>query len=220
MILRSGLIENRKGVDEADFARHWRDVHGRIAARLPGLAGYVQNHIVTRAPVTRPSGMHRVDGVSQLWFKDLDAMRAAMDSPAQEACVKDISGFLERVTLAVQIPGEWEGGGAGARGAKAIAIYVGRDGVAELSGALNDARARGDFAPTRFRLNRMAEGDFIVDPRVAHDRAPLLAVLEAEFANDAARDRALASGALDPVKGPAAAAILAVEPIVFIAPPG
>src|SRR5271156_6601354 len=118
MILRSGLIENRKGVGEADFARHWGEVHGRIAARLPGLAGYVQNHIVARAPLTRSSGMHRVDGVSQLWFKNLDAMRAAMDSPEQEACVKDISGFLERVTLAVQIPGEWEAGGvAGALGA-------------------------------------------------------------------------------------------------------
>ena len=217
MILRSGLIENRKGVDEADFARHWREVHGGIAARLPGLAGYVQNHIVARAPLTRPSGMHRVDGVSQLWFKDLDAMRAAMDSPEQEACVKDISGFLERVTLAVQIPGEWSDGPLGTP--KAIAVYVGRDGVAELSSAFNEARAGGDFAPTRFRLNRMAEGDFIVDPRVAHDRAPLLAVLEAEFADKAARDRALASGALDPAKGPAAAAILAVDPIVFIAPP-
>jgi len=217
MILRSGLIENRKGVDEADFARHWREVHGRIAARLPGLAGYVQNHIVARAPLTRPSGMHRVDGVSQLWFKDLDAMRAAMESPEQEACVKDISGFLERVTLAVQIPGEWSDGPLGAP--KAIAVYVGREDVAELSGVLNDAIARGDFTPTRFRLNRMAEGDFIVDPRVAHDRAPLLAVLEAEFADNAARDRALASGALDPAKGPAAAAILAVDPIVFIAPP-
>jgi uncharacterized protein (TIGR02118 family) len=221
MILRSGLIENRKDVDEAGFARHWRDVHGPLAARLPGLIGYVQNHIVARAPTRHNGVVHRIDGVSQLWFADIESMQTGMASPEQDACVRDISGFLQRVTLAIQIPGVWEtlaSVGAGAA-RKALAIYVGRDGVSELRRALVAALKRGDFAPTRFRINRIVEGEFVVDPSVAHDHAALSAILEAEFADDAARERAFASGALDVTDNPAAAAILAVEPILFVAPP-
>jgi uncharacterized protein (TIGR02118 family) len=216
MILRSGLIENRDGVEEAAFARHWREVHGPIAARLPGLLGYVQNHIVARAPLRRPSGMHRVDGVSQLWFRDIHAMREAFASPEQEACVRDISGFLNRVTLAVQMPGVWTGPQHAnpGDGRKILAVYVGRESIDELASVLRDA-----LEGARYRFNPMAPGEYIVDPRVAHDRAPLLAVLEAEYPDETARERALASGVLDLDKGPAAAAILAIEPVVFIPPP-
>ena len=37
------------------------------------------------------------------WFDDVDAMVSGMNSPENDACVVDISGFLARVTLAVQL---------------------------------------------------------------------------------------------------------------------
>ena len=105
MIIRSGLIQNRSGVDPDAFDRHWREVHGPLAALLPNLRGYVQNHVTARLDTLADTSMHRIDGISQLWFDDVPSMVTGMDSPENEACVRDISGFLDNVTLFVQKPG-------------------------------------------------------------------------------------------------------------------
>ena len=108
MLIRSGLIKNFDSVDTDAFSRHWREVHGPIASRLPNLRGYVQNHVVDRGEALNSDVIHRIDGISQLWFDDVDSMAAAFVSPEQDACVADISGFLEKVTLAIQDPGAWQ----------------------------------------------------------------------------------------------------------------
>ena len=37
-------IPLRKDMDRAEALRYWREVHGPIVARVPGLRKYVQNH--------------------------------------------------------------------------------------------------------------------------------------------------------------------------------
>jgi len=67
------------GLSLAEFFERWRTVHGAIAARVPGLRRYVQNHVVPEAyAVHRPTH----DGFSELWFDDLGALRAATTSDA------------------------------------------------------------------------------------------------------------------------------------------
>ena len=110
------------------FSRHWREVHGPLAEKLPNLRGYVQNHILARGD-SPASQLHRIDGISQLWFDDVDAMTIGMASPENDACIADISGFLSRVTLAIQDPGGWVGaGGMTIGGAKTMAVYLGEEG--------------------------------------------------------------------------------------------
>ena len=49
MIVRMGLLQKRPQLSTRDFRRHWREVHGTLAAQLPGLRRYHQNHVVERA---------------------------------------------------------------------------------------------------------------------------------------------------------------------------
>jgi len=65
------------GLSLDEFFERWRTVHGPIAARAPGLRRYVQNHVVPEAyAVSRPTH----DGFSELWFDDLEALRATTTS--------------------------------------------------------------------------------------------------------------------------------------------
>src|SRR5439155_20751361 len=62
-------------VDE--FSRYWRDVHGPIGRRIPGLRRLVQSH-----PIPDPDqiGPPTFDGMAELWFDDLAALRTARHS--------------------------------------------------------------------------------------------------------------------------------------------
>jgi uncharacterized protein (TIGR02118 family) len=187
---------------------------------LPNLRGYVQNHIVARGPVRQSELMHRIDGVSQLWFDSLELMGEAMSSPAQEACVGDIMSFLDRVTLAIQDPGTWMPNPVGALdpATKLMAIYVGDAFLSDLRQDIEAAIASGDFVPTRYRTNRIISSDFSVDPRVPRSADPIIAVLEAHFATEREREVAIQSGVLD--RGVCtAAAVVGVTPHIFIPPP-
>ena len=54
--------------------------HGPLAAKLPGLRRYHQNHVVDRAQrgITYARGGLDFDGFSELWFDDLPSMQAAL----------------------------------------------------------------------------------------------------------------------------------------------
>src|ERR1700736_5604451 len=65
--------------DEAD--RHWRDVHGELMRKLPGVERYVQNrwtHSIGAEGVTE--GGLAFDLHSECWFSDQDAYERAMAS--------------------------------------------------------------------------------------------------------------------------------------------
>lgn len=75
MIIRSGLIRNRDGVDFAAFSEHWRRVHGPLALRVEAMRAYRQNHILARLPAREGDRLHRADGISQLWFDNVEFAR-------------------------------------------------------------------------------------------------------------------------------------------------
>jgi uncharacterized protein (TIGR02118 family) len=74
------------GLTLAEFFEHWHDVHGPLAARVPGLRRYVQNHAIQEAYSFR--GMTH-DGWSELWFDSLEALHAAVASPEWGALRED-----------------------------------------------------------------------------------------------------------------------------------
>ena len=96
MIVRMGLLTARSDRTGQAFRRHWRDVHGPLAARLPGLAGYCQNHVVDRRQlaIDHARGAWALDGLSELWFADAAAMRAAITSPAYRPVAEDSPNFV------------------------------------------------------------------------------------------------------------------------------
>ena len=106
MIIRSGLIRNRDDVDFAAFSKHWRHVHGPLALQVEAMRAYRQNHILARLPAREGDRLHRVDGISQLWFDNVESMRVAMESAEQRACIEDIREFLSDATILIQQEGE------------------------------------------------------------------------------------------------------------------
>lgn len=216
MIIRSGLIENRKEIDAAHFRRHWREVHGPLAARLPNLRAYVQNLVTARRMDLRPSALHAVDGISQLWFEDISAMRTGMSSPENDACVADISGFLANVTLAVQQPGTWHGETEPA--AKVMALHVGVEPTA-VAAAFEDSLASARIQSCRWRVNAVLGNEFIVDPTVTRSNERITAVLEARFASADDAAATLGDGFWTADSAEAPAMVATVSEFVLIPPP-
>ncbi len=102
MIVRMGLITRRPDLSEAEFERRWRDGHGSlIQKRVPGLAGYLQNLIVDRSQkaIEYKRGSVEVDGISQLFFSDLSAMRRSIDAQTLKALADDEAHFVGDLIL-------------------------------------------------------------------------------------------------------------------------
>jgi uncharacterized protein (TIGR02118 family) len=85
------VVRRRPDLSVDAFQRHWLDAHGPLVARLPGLRRYVQSH-------TLPSGYRKrepaADGIAELWFDDLAALRSLAGSDAAAAAAADTAAFL------------------------------------------------------------------------------------------------------------------------------
>jgi uncharacterized protein (TIGR02118 family) len=90
------LIRRKPELSREDFHRYWREVHGAIAARIPGLRRYVQCHAIIR-----DGDGDAFDGAAEAWFDDMDAVRRAVASPEYAAARADEARFidLERTSL-------------------------------------------------------------------------------------------------------------------------
>jgi uncharacterized protein (TIGR02118 family) len=77
MVKAIWTVARRPGLTTDRFLRRWSGSHAEATAELPGLRRYVQNHVLVEAHTIR--GLSH-DGWSELWFDDLDALRAAVRS--------------------------------------------------------------------------------------------------------------------------------------------
>ena len=108
MIARIGMIAKKDDLTMEQFDKHWFEVHGPMARRIPGMYRYDQNHIVDKQQLgiryTRSS--FDFDGFSQLYFDDLWTMENGFASDPQlaKALSDDISVFLNRVDLVITLP--------------------------------------------------------------------------------------------------------------------
>jgi uncharacterized protein (TIGR02118 family) len=98
------VITRKPGLSVEEFQRYWRETHGPIAARIPGVRRYVQCHVLSELYAgDRPPAY---DGAAELWFDDLDAMRRAMASPEMEAAREDERNFIDHSRVAAIVTEE------------------------------------------------------------------------------------------------------------------
>ena len=80
-----------KGMAKEDARRHWAENHGPMCVKVPGIAQYVQNHVV--GPLPFVSGVAEeetfFDGYSCGWWTDKDAYEGSMETPEWQALVDD-----------------------------------------------------------------------------------------------------------------------------------
>jgi uncharacterized protein (TIGR02118 family) len=97
MNVRMGLIRKKSDWSTEDFRSYWRDKHGPLAARAPGLRGYWQNAVTERLQrgIDFARGPWDFDGFSQLWFDDVEqASHAFKDSELAAELIADEQHFL------------------------------------------------------------------------------------------------------------------------------
>ena len=86
------FLARRPGLPVEDFQRHWRETHGPILARIPGLRRCVLSATRRSAYEAGRSPAH--DGATLMWFDSPEALRAAAASPEYAAAVADRARFL------------------------------------------------------------------------------------------------------------------------------
>ena len=91
------VITRKPELSVAEFQRYWRETHGPIAARIPGVRRYVQCHTLPQLYDREP--LPAYDGAAELWFDDLDALRAAMQSPEVAIAREDERNFIDHAKV-------------------------------------------------------------------------------------------------------------------------
>jgi uncharacterized protein (TIGR02118 family) len=89
MIKTVTLLKRRSEITPEEFHRHWRNVHAPLVLKLPGVSRYVQCR-----PVHIPGKEPRYDGIAEVWYEDLESLRATMDSRACRDLLSDEVNFM------------------------------------------------------------------------------------------------------------------------------
>ena len=84
-------ITKKEGMSSARFFDYWRDIHGPIGARIPGLVRLVQSRVVT-GPGDRAAP--NFDGMAELWFNSWEDLLRARSSPEWAASSADEANFI------------------------------------------------------------------------------------------------------------------------------
>jgi uncharacterized protein (TIGR02118 family) len=104
-VKRMSTLRRRPELSEEDFRREW-GVHAGLVKRMPGVEGYVQHVVVARAKDSEgeksktPSATYDdvpVDGIVEMWFRDLDHLEAAFSSPEGQVTMRHATTFLQDI---------------------------------------------------------------------------------------------------------------------------
>jgi len=93
MIKLLAVATRRAGMPVPDFQSYWREVHGPLVARVPGLRQYVQTHALPE--LYGGDFAPDFDGAAELAFDDLAAYQRALASEDWQAVRADGANFME-----------------------------------------------------------------------------------------------------------------------------
>lgn len=97
LVKRVSFIKRKAGMSPEEFSQYWRDVHGPLALKIPGLRRYVQCHVL---PEVYEQEEPAYDGVAQLWFDTMADLEYAMNSPEyKEGAQSDGPQFVDPAHL-------------------------------------------------------------------------------------------------------------------------
>jgi len=96
--------ERKPGISLGEFRRHWIEIHGEIAKKIPGVRRYVQSHVVDEAySYAEP----RWDGVAQLWWDSPDALTEALKTPQFKEDMRDGEEFIDGQSISFFLAQEY-----------------------------------------------------------------------------------------------------------------
>jgi uncharacterized protein (TIGR02118 family) len=102
MVKIISCLKRRPDITHEEFVQHWNQAHGPVVREnLPGLRRYIQNPTISVRSRT-----WEWDGVAELWFDDVDAVKAAFKSPGWQRILADEEHFIADQTwvLVTEVP--------------------------------------------------------------------------------------------------------------------
>src|SRR5215475_5912312 len=75
--------------DSAAFDRHYQQTHAALVVKFPGVKGFVTNKPAALNP-QEPSPYYFI---AEVYFENMTAMQAALQSPEGQAAVDDLQNF-------------------------------------------------------------------------------------------------------------------------------
>ena len=103
LLKRMSVIKRLPSMSEEDFRREWK-VHGDFVRKMSGVSAYRQNVLTARERVKgQPCGYDEltIDGIVELWFKDVPTLEAAFGSEAAKETMAHAKTFLFEITAFV-----------------------------------------------------------------------------------------------------------------------
>ena len=98
------LVNRRPGMAVPAFQRYWREIHGPIAARIPVIRRYEQNHLASIAYSGASTPLY--DGLAITWFDSTVEMRRGAATLEYAATRRDEANFLSPGHLPIIITRE------------------------------------------------------------------------------------------------------------------
>ena len=107
MVKQISAFLKRPELSDAAFRDHWRHRHADVVRRLPGIRQYVQNHVTVKLASGTPSPLGTAfDGVAEVWFDDMAAMRGNANSLPLADIRADEANFIAAGSMASIITDE------------------------------------------------------------------------------------------------------------------
>jgi uncharacterized protein (TIGR02118 family) len=97
MLKLAYCITRRPDLTPEEFDRYWREVHGPIGARIPGLRRLVQSRAL---PIPGDAHAPDFDGMAELWFEDVASLLKARKSAEWQASSADEANFIDHKRVA------------------------------------------------------------------------------------------------------------------------
>ena len=96
-------FKRRAGMEVEPFQEYWRTRHAEVVRGLPGIRRYVQSHTLLGG---YRRGEPAFDGTAEVWFDDVDAIRALDGTDALRAVQEDEARFIDRSTMRTLVTDE------------------------------------------------------------------------------------------------------------------
>jgi uncharacterized protein (TIGR02118 family) len=93
MLKYIAFAHRKPGMEIEAFQTYWREHHGPLAAKIPVVHRYVQNHVLLSA--YRSGLKPRYDSVAETWFDDTNAMRVSQTTPEYQTVRADEPNFID-----------------------------------------------------------------------------------------------------------------------------
>jgi uncharacterized protein (TIGR02118 family) len=88
------VLRRRPDVTPEQFHDYWKNTHGPLVSKVPGLIRYVQHHTMSISRPEYSNDEPPIDGLVETWWESFEAAQRANESPEFAAVMADEARFM------------------------------------------------------------------------------------------------------------------------------